>query len=134
MFSFAPAPKAPSFDFLDELKQKLEKRQTEINEQDEAVYKEFDSKLNKFVEISKKERDQKEVKHKQAIQKIEQEETKKRREIQKIQNSINNRPANAVNPLIFEMMQNKAQESDSCDEIYTWLITLIYNLKLNLTN
>ena len=27
VFSFAPAPKAPSFDFLDELKQKLEKRE-----------------------------------------------------------------------------------------------------------
>lgn len=84
VFSFAPAPKAPSFDFLDELKQKLEKRQTEINAEDEAVYKEFDSKLNKFVEISKEDRDQKEVKHKEAIEKIEQEETKKRREIQKI--------------------------------------------------
>lgn len=59
----------PSFDFMDELKAKLDSRVKELEKVDDIVYKEFDGKS--FKEISKKERDIKESQLKKAIKKIE---------------------------------------------------------------
>lgn len=64
--------KQPCFNFMDELKEKLSKRQKEM-ENEQVTYKEFDPKNNSFKPISKEERDQKEVKLKEKISLIEQE-------------------------------------------------------------
>ena len=55
-----PQSKQPNFDFMDELRAKLESRQKEIEKVDDVVYKEFDGKS--FKEITKEERDIKETK------------------------------------------------------------------------
>ena len=62
--------KQPCFNFMDELKEKLEKRQKEMEE--DITYKEF--RDGGFKPISKEERDQKEIKLKAKIQEIEKQQ------------------------------------------------------------
>ena len=100
---YQPSQSLPSFDFLDELKLKLDHRQKELAVTDQAVYKEFDPNSKKFKEISKQDRDEKEIKLKEALTKIQEQEKKERQEIERAQNRTNERPAGR-NPLFLEMM------------------------------
>lgn len=63
---------APSLDFMDELKQKLATRTKVLNKEDPLVYKEYNSQLKKFVEITKEEREVKASKRDLKIKEIEQ--------------------------------------------------------------
>ena len=100
---------------MDELRAKLESREKEIAdvESKDIVYKEFDGKG--FKEISKQERDVKEMKAKETIKQIELEEKQKNREIQNIIESASRRPA--FNPFLAEIEGLHNQDSE--DEIFS---------------
>lgn len=50
-------PTGPPLQFLNELKQKLRERATKLEQIDEVAFKAFDDKTQKFVVITKEERD-----------------------------------------------------------------------------
>ena len=114
--SFQPQPRAPAFDFMDELMEKLEQRQKEIENEEgdqKVVYKAFDPKANKFKEISKEERDVKDKQLQASIRKIERQEERKQMEIERIQKQVNSMggAARRGNPLFQEMQENGATGS-----------------------
>eukprot|EP00347_Sterkiella_histriomuscorum_P005696 403355614 len=69
--------KLPSANFLQELKSQLKKRQEQIENSENLVFKEFDSHQGKFIEISKEDR---EVKAKQLELKLDEIKEQERRE------------------------------------------------------
>ena len=115
---YQPSQSLPSFDFLDELKLKLENRQKELAVSDQAVYKEFDPHSKKFKEISKQDRDEKEVKLKEALTKIQEQEDQEREEIERAQNRITDR-SGGQNPLFLEMIGRQNAEGSDDDEVYS---------------